>query len=56
MPRYNASYSEDNPRFVVAKMLLFLVPGITRDSQDNSFQTPGIKLRKHLQLFSDVDF
>ena len=27
---------EDNPRFAVAKTLLLLVPGITRDSQDNS--------------------
>jgi len=30
------SYSEDNPRFGVAKMLLFLVPAITLDSWDNS--------------------
>ena len=38
-------HSEVYPRFAVAKMLLFLVPGITRDSQHNSFefQTSGIK-------------
>jgi len=39
------SYSEDNPRFAVAKTLLFLVPVITRDSRDNSeFQKPGISV------------
>jgi len=37
MPVYlSASYSEDNPRFAVAKTLLFLVPEITQDSRDNS--------------------
>jgi len=30
-----ASCTEDNPRLGVAKMLLFLVPGIIRDSRDN---------------------
>jgi len=45
------SYSEDNPRFSVAKTLLFLVPGITQDSRDNlSFKNRAVVL---LKLSSD---
>jgi len=41
------SYSKDNPRFGVAKTPLFLVPGITQDSQDNlSFKNRALDLQK----------